>query len=68
MKRVRLLVIGIGAVFSLGMLLWSVDFVLRVGEALALISPLLAQGFFAGVLLLLLAIGGVGIYYTRQFL
>lgn len=68
MKRVRLLVIGIGAIFALGMLLWSVDFVLRVGEALALISPLLAQLFFVGVLILLLVAVGLGIYYTRRFL
>ncbi|MBE7383641.1 MAG: GTP-binding protein [Leptolyngbya sp. SIO1E4] len=68
MNRVRLLVIGIGTVFVLGMMLWLVDFVLRVQAAIALVSPLLAQVFLWGVMALALGGVGVGVYYIRQFM
>jgi len=68
MKRMRLLVIGIAAIFLLGMLLWLVDFVLRSQAAIALFSPLLAQIFLIVVALLAIAAIGAGIYYLRPFL
>ena len=67
MKRVRLWVIIIGAIFLFGMLLWSADFVLRVQAAIALFSPLLAQIFIFGVLALVVGAAGVGVYYISKF-
>ena len=67
MKRVRLLVIVMGTVFLLGMLLWLVDFVLRIRAAIALFSPLLAQIFGVAMLLLGLAAIGLVIYYVSRF-
>jgi len=68
MKRMRLLIMGVAAVFVLGMLLWLVDFVLRSQAAIALFSPLLAQIFLIVVALLAIATVGAGIYYLRPFL
>lgn len=68
MQRVRLLVIGIAAMFLIGMLVWLVDFILRAQAAIALLSPLLAQVFLIIMLLLAVAAIGAGIYYLRPFL
>ena len=68
MKRVRLLIIGIAAIFVLGMVLWLIDFVLRLQAAIALFSPILAQIFLLTVLALGLGIIGGGIYYSSQFI
>ena len=68
MKRVRLLVIGFAGVFSLGMMLWAIDFVLRAQAAIALISPLLAQFFLIAVIGLTVATIIGGLYYFRAFL
>ncbi|MEM8603773.1 MAG: GTP-binding protein [Cyanobacteria bacterium P01_H01_bin.121] len=67
MKQLRLLTILIGALFVLGMLLWLVDFVLRVQATIALFSPFLAQVFLWGVLVLVLAALGVSLYYVSKF-
>ncbi|MEM6518856.1 MAG: GTP-binding protein [Cyanobacteria bacterium P01_D01_bin.71] len=68
MRRTRLLVMGIAAVFLLGILLWLVDFVLRAQAAIALFSPLLAQIFLVGIAALVIATIAAGIYYLRPFL
>ncbi|MGD1943903.1 MAG: YcjF family protein [Leptolyngbyaceae cyanobacterium] len=68
MKRVRLLVIGLAAVFGLGMALWAIDFVLRAQAAIALLSPLLAQIFLIAVIGLTVATIIGSLYYFRAFL
>ncbi|MEM9116773.1 MAG: GTP-binding protein [Cyanobacteria bacterium P01_F01_bin.56] len=68
MRRARLLIIGVAAIFSLGMLLWLVDFVLRAQSAIALFSPLLSQIFLILVIVGAIALVGTGVYYLRPFL
>ena len=68
MKRVRLLVIGFAAVFTVGMVLWAIDFVLRAQAAIALLSPLLAQLFLIAVISVAVAAIIGGLYYFRAFL
>ncbi|NER84396.1 MAG: DUF697 domain-containing protein [Leptolyngbya sp. SIO1D8] len=68
MKRVRLLVIGIGGLFVLGMGLWLVDFLLRAQAAIALFSPFFAQVFLGGVGVLALGSLGVSVYYVSKFI
>ncbi|MEL6383037.1 MAG: GTP-binding protein [Cyanobacteria bacterium J06626_18] len=68
MQRIRLLIIVIATVFLLGMLLWLVDFVLRLQTAIAVFSPLLAQIFMIGVVVLALAAIGIALYYVSRFI
>ena len=68
MKRVRLLVIGVAVVFTVGMVLWAIDFVLRAQAAIALLSPLLAQLFLIAVISVAVAAIIGGLYYFRAFL
>ncbi|NEQ47090.1 MAG: DUF697 domain-containing protein [Leptolyngbya sp. SIOISBB] len=64
----RFWIICLAAVFSLGMLLWLVDFVLRAQGAIALFSPLLSQIFLVVVIVGAIATIGAGVYYLRPFL
>lgn len=68
MKRVRLIVIAVGAIFVLGTVAWLADFLLRLQAAIALISPVLAQLFALGIVILALAGMGVSLYYGSKFL
>lgn len=68
MKRLRLWVFLGGGLAGLVGLLVLVDFVLRTQGALALISPLLAQGFLLLVGVGAIAAIGYGFYYGRLFL
>ncbi|RZM81920.1 DUF697 domain-containing protein [Leptolyngbya iicbica LK] len=67
MRRWRLPIIVVAAVLGLGMLLWLVDFVLRLQGAIALFSPLLAQIFLIAVGVGAIAVIAGGIYYLRPF-
>ncbi|NJN21143.1 MAG: hypothetical protein HC812_08080 [Leptolyngbya sp. RL_3_1] len=68
MKRLRLWLLLGGGLVGLAGLLALVDFVLRIQGALALMSPLLAQGFLLLVGLGAIAAIGYGVYYGRLFL
>ncbi len=68
MRRIRLLVIIAAGLFTVGMLLWLVDFVLRAQGAIALFSPVLAQAFLIIMALLAMTAIGAAIYYARPFL
>jgi GTPase SAR1 family protein len=68
MRRIRLLVIIAAGLFTVGMLLWLVDFVLRAQGAIALFSPVLAQAFLVIMALLAMTAIGAAIYYARPFL
>lgn len=68
MKGIRIGVILVAAILSLGMLLWLADLVLRAQAAIALFSPLLSQAFLVLVALLVIGIIAAGIYYLRPFL
>lgn len=68
MRRLRLLLVVIASVFTAGMLLWLVDFVLRAQAAIALFSPLLAQIFLVVVGILVAGAIAATIYYLRPFL
>ncbi|MGD1909262.1 MAG: YcjF family protein [Leptolyngbyaceae cyanobacterium] len=68
MKQLRLWMIVGGGLVVLAALLVLVDFVLRIQGALALISPLLAQGFVLLVGVGAIAAIGYGLYQGRKFL
>lgn len=68
MKRLRLGMILGGGLVGLAALLVLVDFGLRIQGALALISPLLAQGFLLLVGVGAIAAIGYGLYQGRKFL
>lgn len=67
MKRVRLLIIGVGGIVTLGAILWLVDLGLRLQAALALVSPWLAQVAVLGMVGVGMATLGGVIYYGMQF-
>lgn len=68
MRQGRFWIIFTATAFSLGMLLWLVDFVLRAQGAIALFSPLLSQIFLGVVMVGAIVAVGAGVYYLRPFL